>query len=89
MNTFLKIVLLVIAVIVAIKLLPITIGLGGLFIGLLVGLAAMGVSALLALLGLGLALAALTSPIWIPVLLIVGLVALIKRTSRPPPTLSA
>jgi hypothetical protein len=89
MNTLLKIVLLVIAVIIAVKLLPIAIGLGGLFVGLIVGLAAMGVSALLGLVGLGLALAALTSPIWVPVLLIVGLIALIKRSSRPPPTLSA
>ena len=86
MKTFLKVVLLVIAAVIAVKLLPLTLGLGILLGVSIVGLAAVGVSALALILGLGLVLAAVLSPIWIPVLAIVGLVALIKRSSRPSAT---
>lgn len=82
MKTFLKVVLLVIAAVIAVKLLPLTLGLGILLGLTLVVLAAVGVSFFALVLGLGVVLAAVLSPIWIPVLAIVGLVALIKRSSR-------
>lgn len=82
MKQFLKIVLLVLAVIVAIKLLPATLALGfaiGLTLALL---AAVGFS----LFALGscvvLALAVVLSPVWLPVLAIVGLIVLMRRASR-------
>lgn len=86
MKTFLKVVLLVIAAVVAVKLLPLTLGLGILLGITLVALAAVGVSILALVLGLGVVLAAVLSPIWIPVLAIVGLVALVKRGNRPSAT---
>lgn len=82
MKTFLKVVLLLIAAVVAVKLLPLTLGLGILLGVALVALAAVGVSALALILGLGVVLVAVLSPIWIPVLAIFGLIALIKRSSR-------
>lgn len=86
MKTFLKVVLLVIAAVIAVKLLPLTLGLGILLGVSIVGLAAVGVSALALILGLGVVLVAVLSPIWIPVLAIVGLVALVKRSGRPSAT---
>lgn len=82
MKSLLKVVLLLIAAVIAVKLLPLTLGLGILLGISLVGLAAVGVSVIALLLGLAVALVAMLSPIWIPVLAIVGLVALIKRSSR-------
>jgi len=82
MKAFLKILLLVVACIVAVKLLPVTLALG-------VGLAAvvgvvvvLGFSALAVLVCGALALAAVLAPIWLPVLLLVGIIALVKRCGR-------
>jgi hypothetical protein len=83
-KTFFKIVLIVIAAVIAVKLLPITLALG-LALGLAaVGLAIAGVSIVAALLVAAIFIAGILSPIWVPVLLLVGLIALIKRVSRGP-----
>ena len=82
MKTFLKVLLLVLLALVAIKLLPLTIGLGFAAGFFLVGLIAVGVSLVAAISALALVAAAVLSPVWIPVLLLVGLIALIKRSSR-------
>jgi hypothetical protein len=79
MKTFLKILLIVVAVIVAVKLLPIAFAAGCLTAGLLAGLAAFGVSMMALLACAGLLVLAILSPIWIPVLAIVGIVALFRR----------
>ena len=86
MNSFLKIVLLVILAIVAVKLLPLTLGLVCLLGSVLFGLIGLGVSAIAILLGALLVFAVLLSPIWVPILLIVLIVALVKRDQRPPVT---
>ena len=82
MKTFLKVVLLVIAAVIALKLLPLTFALGCLLALGLVGFAVLGVSVISLLLGLVVVLAAVLSPIWVPILAIVGLIALIKRSSK-------
>ncbi len=87
MKTFLKILLAAALLLIAIKLSPI------LFIGALIGLVVAGVlgvvglSLVVALLAVVIAFAVALSPIWVPVLVIVGLVALFKRNERntPPP----
>ena len=84
MNPFLKIILILVAVVIAVKLLPLTLALGCIFAAALAVFALVGVSLVAALLCLGLLLAALLSPIWIPLLAVVGLIALIKRSHRAP-----
>lgn len=87
MKTLLKILLAAALLLIAIKLSPI------LFIGALIGLfvagvlGVVGLSLVVALLAVALAFALALSPIWVPVLAIVGLVALFKRNERntPPP----
>lgn len=87
MKTFLKILLAAALLLIAIKLSPI------LFIGALIGLfvagvlGVVGLSLVVALLAVALAFALALSPIWVPVLVIVGLVSLFKRNERntPPP----
>ena len=92
MKTFLIILLALVGAVVVVKLLPLALapvifvlGLLLLIAGLLVGGVAATVAAVLAvlvaLLAGGLALVVVLAPIWIPVLAIVGLIALIKRLS--------
>ncbi len=82
MKTFLKILLAAAVLLVAIKLSPV------LFIGAFVGLIAaavlgsIGLSLVAALAAVLLALAVALSPIWIPVLCVIGLVKLF-RTKEP------
>ena len=81
-KTFFKVVLILIAAVIAVKLLPITIALG-IALGLAaVGLAIAGVSIVAVLMVAAIVLAAILSPIWVPVLLLVGLIALVKRLAR-------
>ena len=54
---------------------------GGLLVGGVAATVAAGLALLVGLLAGGVALAVVLSPIWIPVLAIVGLIALIKRLS--------
>lgn len=83
MKTFLKVLLIVVAVIIAVKLLPIAFVIGCAVAALLAGLAVLGVSLGALLICAALAVGALLSPIWVPVLAIVGLVALGRRYGGP------
>ena len=89
MKTFLKVLLLAALLIVAIKFSPV------LFIGALVGLigaavlGAVGITLVMALLAVVLALAVALSPIWIPVLVVLGLISLFRKTERTPPMAAA
>jgi hypothetical protein len=82
MKAFLKVLVLVILALVAIKLLPLTIGLGFAAGLLLVGFVALGLSVLAGVAVLALFLGAVLSPIWIPVALLLGLIALLRRAGR-------
>jgi len=83
MNTVVKILLVVLVLLVAIKLSPIIFMLT--LVGLLAAtfLGAIGLSMLAVFAAVVLTLAVALSPIWIPVLLIVGLVSLFKKANRP------
>jgi len=82
MNGFLKLLLIVLCALLAVKFLPEMFAFGCLLAGLLLGLAAVGLPLLAAACVAILAFVVLLAPIWLPVLLIVGLVALIRRLSR-------
>ena len=82
MKTILKVFLIVLVAILALKVLPLIFALGiGLLAcvaaGLAVGLGAVGI-----LLCLALAFVAALSPIWLPVLAVLGMIALCKRVGR-------
>lgn len=83
MNTFLKILLIAALVILAIKFSPILLvaGLAGLLAALVLGV--VGLSLIGVLLAIVVGVAVALSPIWIPVLVIVGIVSLWRRTSTP------
>jgi hypothetical protein len=91
MNTFLKIFVIVVLALLALKFLPVI--LIGAFIGLLLAaiLGAFGLSLVALLLAVGIALALALSPIWIPVLIVMGLISLFKKMGdRPaPPVMTA
>ena len=82
MKTFLKVVLLVIVAVIAVKLLPLTFAVGCAFAAMVLGLIAAGFSAVFALAGGLLALTVILAPIWIPVLALIGLITLIKRANN-------
>ena len=84
MNTFVKVLLLVVAAIVAVKLLPLTFALGCVLGLLVMGLLLLGLSLVAVTLVAGVALVSVLAPIWVPVLLVVGLIALIKKLSAKP-----
>jgi hypothetical protein len=83
MNTVVKVLLIVVVLLVAIKLSPIIFMLA--LMGLLAAafLGAVGLSMLAVFAAIMLTLAVALSPIWIPVLVIVGLVSLLKKANRP------
>ena len=91
MKTFLKVLLIAALLIVAIKLSPV------IFIGALLGLiaaavlGAVGISLVAALVAVLIAFAVALSPIWIPILVIMGLISLFKKNSNEsqPPILTA
>jgi hypothetical protein len=89
MNTFLKILLIAVLLVVAIKLGPV------IFFGALVGLLAaavlgiVGISLIAALLAIVIALVVALAPIWIPVLAIMGIVSLCRRNGHTPPAVAA
>ena len=89
MKSFLKILLVAALLIVAIKLSPV------IFLGALVGLlvaavlGAVGLSLVAALLAVALALAVALSPVWIPVLAVMGLISLFKKSGRAAPAVAA
>ena len=84
MKTVLKVILIVALLLIAIKLSPIIFvaALAGLLVATILG--ALGLSLLAAFAAIVIALAVALSPIWIPVLVIVGLVSLIKRAKSQP-----
>ena len=86
MKTFLKALLLAVLLIVAIKLSPV------IFLGALIGLfaagvlGAVGLSLAMVLLAVAIALVVALSPLWLPVLVIMGLISLFRRhESKPAP----
>lgn len=89
MNTFLKIFLVAVILIVALKFSPL------IFLGVLVGmimavvLGAVGLSLVAALLGVAIAIAVALSPLWIPVLVVMGLVSLFRGDQRTLPPIAA
>lgn len=89
MKTFVKVLLLAALLIVAIKFSPV------LFLGAIAGLivaavlGAVGISLLAALMAVVLALALALSPLWIPVLLVLGLISLFRKSERTPPPVTA
>lgn len=82
MQTIIKIVLLLLAAIIAIKLLPLTLAIGCILAAGLAVVTVLGVSAAVVLLGVAIVLAALLSPLWLPVLLMMGVVVLVRRLVR-------
>jgi hypothetical protein len=78
-KTFLKVVLLVLAAVIALKFLPLVFGVGCLLAALLLGGIAFGVSAVAAFVACVIAVLAVLAPIWLPLLALVGLIVLIKR----------
>jgi hypothetical protein len=84
MKTFLKILLVAVLAIVALKLSPV------LFVGALAGgivalvLGALGASLVVVLLAVVVGIALALSPIWIPVLIVMGLISLFKRMNDKP-----
>lgn len=89
MKTFLKILLIAALLLIAIKLSPL------LFCAALIGLVAaavlgvIGLSLVIVLLAVALALAVALSPIWLPVLAVVGVISLCKKNGRSTPPLTA
>jgi len=87
MKTFLKVLLIAALLIIAIKLSPV------LFVGALLGLlaaavlGAIGISLVAGLLAVLIALIVALAPIWIPVLVVMGLVSLFRR--KEPPVVTA
>ncbi len=83
MKTFLKVLLLAALLIVAIKLSPVIFFLA--FVGLLAafGLGVLGLSLVAVLAAVALALTVVLSPIWIPVLVVMGLIGLFKKSGKP------
>ncbi|MBI5424635.1 MAG: hypothetical protein HZA32_11185 [Opitutae bacterium] len=86
MKTFLKVLLAAVLLIVAIKLSPILFvaALAGLIVAAVLG--AVGISLLAALVAVVIAFAVALSPIWIPVLCVIGLVSLFRRNGNATPT---
>jgi lysylphosphatidylglycerol synthetase-like protein (DUF2156 family) len=82
MKTFLRVLLVAVLVLVALKLLPVTLALGCVLGAALLAALAVGLSLAVAALGVALAVAAALSPIWVPVLAIVGIVSLCRRGRR-------
>jgi hypothetical protein len=88
MKTFLKILVIAALLIVAIKLSPLIFlaAFAGLIAAAVLG--AVGVSLLVALAAVLLAFAVALSPIWIPVLAVVGIVSLFRKADRTPPAVT-
>ena len=84
MQTFLKISLIVVLTILALKFSPV------LFVGAVIGLIAavvlgtVGFSLVLALLAIALAFALALAPIWIPVLIVMGAISLFRKPGAKP-----
>lgn len=84
MKTFLLVVLILVGVVLAVKLLPFIFGLLCAVGGTFALVALLGVGVVAALVGVALVLGLLLSPIWLPALLLIGVIALIRRLTRKP-----
>lgn len=82
MKTFLKVLLFVILAVIAVKLLPVTLALGCILAVGIALIAAVGVSLLAGGIWVALAIVAVLSPIWVPILAIVGIIMLLRRSGR-------
>jgi predicted neutral ceramidase superfamily lipid hydrolase len=82
MNSFLKVVVLILVAIIAVKLLPAMLALGCVLGVAVVALGAIGVSMFGALCLASSVLLAVLSPVWVPVLAVIGVIVLIKRSGR-------
>ena len=79
MKTFFKVLLILIAALVAVKLLPVALVIGCI-VAVPVGLLAiLGVSLVGVIVVAALVMAAVLSPVWLPVLAVVGIVTLCRR----------
>jgi len=90
MKTFLKVLLMAALLLLAIKFSPVLFiaAFAGLFVAALLGV--VGVSLVAALLAVVLALALSLSPIWITVLVVMGLISLFRKSEeRTPPMMAA
>lgn len=87
MKTFLKILLVAVILVVAIKFSPVLflLALAGLIAATVLG--AVGLSLLTALAGILVAFAVVLAPVWVPVLIVLGLISLFRRDrgAVPPP----
>ena len=89
MKTFLKVLLIAALLIVAIKISPV------LFVAAFLGLIAaavlgvIGISLLAGLVAVVLTFAVALSPIWLPVLAVIGIVSLFRKADRTPPMTTA
>jgi hypothetical protein len=84
MKTFLWVMLILVGVVLAVKLLPLALALVGLAGGAIATVIVVGLSVVAVLVCVGILLALLFSPLWLPALMVVGLIALIKRTNPKP-----
>lgn len=88
MKTFLKITLIVVLALLALKFLPVFLvgGIAGLLIAAVLGVvgASLLVALLAVLLAVALGLAFALSPIWIPVLVVMGAISLFKKLGDKP-----
>jgi hypothetical protein len=89
MNTFLKILLVAALLLVALHFSPLIFI--GAFVGLILAvvLGALGLSLVAALLAVAIGFAVALSPIWVPVLIVMGLVSLFRNKERTPPAIAA
>jgi hypothetical protein len=79
MKTFLKVLLVIVAAILILKLLPLALGLLVGLAALVAGIGAVAVGAIAAACCLAFIVIGVLTPIWLPVLVIIGLIALVKK----------
>jgi hypothetical protein len=84
MNTFLKVLGIIFLFLIAMKLAPIVVGPILMIGGLMIGIAAAVLAGVWAAAVLGLVVVAALTPVWLPIALFVGLIALICRLVRGP-----
>ena len=84
MKTFLKVMLILVGVVVAVKLLPFTFAMLCAIAGVLGMFALLGLGAVAIIAATALALAVLFAPLWVPALVIVGIIWLIKKLNAKP-----
>lgn len=82
MKTMLKIVLLLVAVVIAVKLLPVTVALFCVLAAALISVTVLGVSAAAVLLGATIGITVLLAPLWLPALVVTGGILLVRRVVR-------